>query len=236
MSRDDLAARRGVETAVYQPAEDSALLARAAVETIAENERVLEVGTGSGWVAARVASETGASVVASDLNPHACRQARERARTPRTGTEGDGSVEGGGDGDDEHRDSGEDEHRLAGEGTPGFDVVTADLVSAFADGSFDCVLFNPPYLPTDPDNEWDDWMERALSGGESGRAVIEPFLDTVERVLAPGGRVLLLVSSLAGYETVLDHARDRGFSVEKAVEESYPFETLTVVSMRVDRD
>ncbi|WP_380677509.1 HemK2/MTQ2 family protein methyltransferase [Salinigranum sp. GCM10025319] len=201
MSRDDLATRRGVETSVYQPAEDSDLLARAAVDVVANGDRVLEVGTGSGWVAARVASETRAEVVASDVNPHACRQARERAQ------------------------------ELEREGEGWFEVVAADLVAPFTENAFDVVLFNPPYLPTDPDNEWDDWMERALSGGESGRAVIEPFLDAVGRVLAPGGRVLLLVSSLTGYEAVLDHARDLGFTAEKAVEESYPFETLTVVSL-----
>ena len=199
MTRDDLAARRGAETAVYQPAEDSALLARAAVADVSSGDRVLEVGTGSGWVAGRVATETRADVVASDLNPHACREARERAR----------DLDEGG----------------------AFEVVGADLVSAFSDEAFDVVLFNPPYLPTDPDNEWGDWMERALSGGESGREVIEPFLDTVGRVLAPGGRVLLLVSSLTGYETVLDYANERGFDAEKAVEESYPFETLTVVEL-----
>jgi release factor glutamine methyltransferase len=203
VSRDDLAARRGVETSVYQPAEDSALLARAAVDAVSATDRTLEVGTGSGWVAERVAAETTAEVVAADLNPHACRQARERAR------------------------------ELEAEGEGRLDVVAADLVAPFADAAFDVVLFNPPYLPTDPDNEWDDWMERALSGGESGRAVIDPFLDTVGRVLSPDGFVLLLVSSLAGYEAVLDRARTRGFSAEKAVEESYPFETLTVVRLRL---
>jgi release factor glutamine methyltransferase len=206
VSRDDLAARRGIETSVYQPAEDSALLARAAVTDVDATDHVLDVGTGSGWVAASVARETGADVVAADLNPAACRQARERAVA-------------------------------VGEGkSPEFEVVTADLVSAFAAGAFDVVLFNPPYLPTDPDNEWDDWMELALSGGESGRAVIDPFLDTVGRVLSPDGVVLLLVSSLAGYEAVLDRARARGFSAERAVEESYPFETLTVVRLRFDHD
>ena len=61
----------------------------------------------------------------------------------------------------------------------------------------------------------------------------EPVLDTVGRVLAPGGTVLLLVSSLAGYDAVVSHAEARGFTVGKAVEESYPFETLTVVSMTI---
>ena len=190
-SGGDLAARRGVDDAVvYQPAEDSGLLAEAAVEDA--RGRVLEVGTGSGWVAARIAAERDLNVVGSDLNPHAARQARERG------------VEG----------------------------VVADLLTPFRADAFDTVCFNPPYLPTDPDNEWDDWMEHALSGGESGRELIEPFLADVGRVLAPGGVVLLLVSSLTGYEEVLGLIEAAGFEGEAVVEESFPFETLTVLALR----
>jgi release factor glutamine methyltransferase len=183
-----LAAQRDVAE-FYRPAEDSALLARAAVDRLRATDRVLEVGVGSGWVAERVAAETGARVVGSDVNPHACRRARRR----------------------------------------GVETVRADLVAPFRDGAFDAVLFNPPYLPTDPDAEWDDWQETALSGGESGRAVVEPFLEAVGRVLAPGGRVLLLVSSLTGFEAVVERAEAAGFAVETVEEESYPFETLSVL-------
>lgn len=186
---DDLAARRGVETDVYQPAEDSGLLADAGVAFA--RGRTLEVGTGSGWVAAQVAAETDADVVASDVNPHACRSARDR----------------------------------------GVEAVRADLLAPFADGSFETVLFNPPYLPTDPDHEWDDWMEDALSGGESGRSVIEPFLEDVGRVLATNGQVLLLVSSLTGYDEVVSLAETRGFDVEAVREESYPFEALSILRL-----
>ncbi|OTF00967.1 HemK2/MTQ2 family protein methyltransferase [Halorubrum sp. SD612] len=186
-----LAARRGLDEAtVYQPAEDSGLLAEAAVAEA--HGRVLEVGTGSGWVAARVASERDLDVVGSDLNPHAARQARDR----------------------------------------GVGAVVADLLSPFRADAFDTVCFNPPYLPTDPENEWSDWMEHALSGGESGRELIEPFLADVGRVLAPGGVVLLLVSSLTGYEEVLALIDEAGFSHEPVVEESFPFETLTVLALR----
>jgi release factor glutamine methyltransferase len=188
-SRTDLADRRDVERAVYQPAEDSRLLAAAAVDHA--RGHTLEVGTGSGWVAERVAAETDADVVASDLNPHACRAARER----------------------------------------GLAVVRADLVAPFREGSFDTVLFNPPYLPTDPDNDWGDWMERALSGGESGRAVLDPFLDTVGRVLRPDGVVLLLVSSLAGFAATVERAERHGFAVTTVRQESYPFETLSVLRL-----
>ncbi|GAA0714800.1 release factor glutamine methyltransferase [Halorubrum trapanicum] len=186
-----LASRRGLDdVAVYQPAEDSGLLAEAAVAEA--HGRVLEVGTGSGWVAQRIAEERDLDVVGSDLNPHAARQARERG------------VEG----------------------------VVADLLSPFRADAFDAVCFNPPYLPTDPDNEWDDWMEHALSGGESGRELIEPFLADVGRVLAPGGVVLLLVSSLTGYDEVLELVEDAGFTAAPVVEESFPFETLTVLALR----
>ncbi|MFA1611546.1 HemK2/MTQ2 family protein methyltransferase [Halobellus rubicundus] len=207
-SARDLAESRGVETHVYQPAEDSGLLATAVVER--GRGWLLEVGTGSGWVAERAATDAPEvdAVVASDLNPHACRAARARA------------VDAVSDGD--------------GSEAPAFEVVRGSLVEPFADGAFDTVAFNPPYLPTDPDNEWDDWMERALSGGESGRELVDPFLDSVGRVLAPDGVVLLLVSSLTGYDEVLEHAADCGFAHEVVVEESYPFETLTVVALRSD--
>ncbi|WP_245810875.1 HemK2/MTQ2 family protein methyltransferase [Halorubrum halodurans] len=174
---------------VYQPAEDSGLLAEAALETA--HGRVLEVGTGSGWVAERIAAERGLRVVGSDRNPHAAREARGR----------------------------------------GVEAVVADLLEPFRADAFDTVCFNPPYLPTDPENEWDDWMERALSGGESGRELIEPFLDDVGRVLAPDGVVLLLVSSLTGYEAVLALVEAAGFDHEVAVEESFPFETLSVLRL-----
>ena len=187
----DLADRRGIERDVYQPAEDSALLADVATSVITPDDVVLDVGTGSGFVAERIAEETGARVIGSDLNPHACRRARER-RVP---------------------------------------VVRGNLTDPFVDGAFDVVTFNPPYLPTDPETEWDDWMEVALSGGETGLAVVEPFLASVRRVLAPDGVVLLLASSLAGVEAVVELAAAEGFSAVALRDDSYPFETLTVLKL-----
>ncbi|MDG5775001.1 HemK2/MTQ2 family protein methyltransferase [Haloarculaceae archaeon H-GB2-1] len=189
MTRPDLADRRGVET-VYGAAEDSILLADAAVDDVSPEERVLDVGTGSGYVAARVA-ETGAEVVGTDVNPHACLKARDE----------------------------------------GVEVVRGNLADPFRDGAFDVVLFNPPYLPTPPEKEWDDWMEHALSGGDDGRRVIDPFLDTVGRVLAPDGEVLLLISTLTGVEEVRDRAGSNGFDATVVTEDSHPYETLLVVRL-----
>ena len=208
----DLADRRDTETEVYQPAEDSHLLAEAAIADLRNSTTddssvadassdnsspdddaplALEVGTGSGYVAESVADETGLRVLGSDVNPHACAQARER----------------------------------------GVEAVRADLLEPFRSEVFDAVLFNAPYLPTDPDDERDDWMEVALSGGEDGREVIEPFLDSVGRVLAPDSAVYLLVSSLTGVEAVVQLAADEGFSAVALQDESFPFETLTVLKL-----
>ncbi|QLH79235.1 methyltransferase domain-containing protein [Halosimplex rubrum] len=184
--KPSLTDQRDVEQ-VYQPAEDSKLLADAVVERVEGGERALDVGTGSGYVAARM-REAGADAVGADLNPHACRQAAES----------------------------------------GIPVVRADLTGAFRDGAFDVATFNPPYLPTESEQEWDDWMERALSGGEDGRAAIDPFLDDVARVLAPGGAAYLLVSSLTDPDAVRERARANGLTSEEVDSESHPFETLLV--------
>jgi len=182
-----LADQRGVET-VYQPAEDSALLARTAVERVTPGDRALDVGTGSGYVAAKLA-EASADALGVDLSPLACREA-------------------------------------AGNGVP---VVRGDLVAPFRDDSFDLVVFNPPYLPTPEDAEWDDWMEHALSGGEDGRRLVDPFLDSVGRVLAPGGEVLLLVSSLTDPDAVRAYARERRLESEVLATEKHPYEKLVVL-------
>lgn len=192
-SRDRLAERRGLAEPVYAPAEDSGLLAAGASEHA--RGTVLEVGTGSGWVAERVTDLEGVDrVVGSDVNPHACRRARERE----------------------------------------VEAVRADLLGPFREGAFDTILFNPPYLPTDPESEWDDWQEAALSGGESGRQLVEPFLDDLKRVLEPTGVALLLVSSLAGFGEVVEYAVDRGFRAETVREESFPYETLSVLALTGD--
>jgi release factor glutamine methyltransferase len=191
--RPALADRRDLET-VYQPAEDSRLLAEAAVAAVEPDHLVLEVGTGSGYVAERVASETGADVVGVDVNPEACLQTRER----------------------------------------GVPVVQGDLVGPFADGRFDVVCSNPPYLPTPPENEWDDRMETALSGGESGRAVVERFLDDVGRVLTTDGFALLLVSTLTDLDAVRQAAERSGFAATRVQDESYPFERLVVFRLESD--
>lgn len=188
-----LADRRGQDYAVYQPAEDSALLAGEAAADLVGTapSTLLDVGTGSGYVGARLAEATGARAVGVDVNREACLRARER----------------------------------------GLEPVVGDLVGPFRDHAFDAVVFNPPYLPATAAADWSDAFDLAVTGGRTGREVIERFVDDVGRVLAPDGVVYLVVSSLTGVEAVVERAADRGFSAAALEDASFPGETLTVLKL-----
>lgn len=142
---------------VYPIREDSILLAKSV--RVKPWELVLEVGCGLG-LAAITAAREGARVAASDLNPFALREVRDRAR----------------------------ERGIA------VDPVRTDLLEGL--GRFDVVMFNPPYLPTSPDQvDPDPWHQRAVDGGPDGLEVVRRFLAALPDHLRPGGRAYLLVAS-----------------------------------------
>lgn len=174
---------------VYQPEADTLLLCRTACSAARPGDRVLEVGTGSGYIAA--ALKNCFFVVGLDINPHAVMATK----------------------------------------ACGVEVVRSDLCAAIR-GSFDLVIFNPPYLPTRPEERIDDWLEYALDGGLTGRDVIARFAGEVGRVLAPGGRILLLISSLTGYGEVAALFTELGYQVSVAAEEEVCDELLSVLCIQ----
>lgn len=184
---------RGRDDAVYEPAEDSAILAGEVVADLAKAEpgAVLDVGTGSGYVGAKVAAATDARVIGLDVNPAACRRAKEA----------------------------------------GLEAVRGDLTEPFAADTFDVVVFNPPYLPAMSEADWAEWFEVAVTGGASGRELIDRFLESVERVLTVQGLVYLLVSSLTGVESVVETAAVAGFSATALADAPFAGETLTVLKL-----
>ncbi|RQD84156.1 MAG: methylase [Methanocalculus sp. MSAO_Arc2] len=106
-------------------------------------------------------------------------------------------------------------------------VIRTDLFSGICT-RFDLVIFNPPYLPTEPGDRIDDWLEYALDGGIDGRATIERFLDAVPDYLSLNGKVLLLVSSLSGVGEVAERFRANGMISMIVAEEQLEGETLFV--------
>jgi release factor glutamine methyltransferase len=176
---------------VYSPEADTLLLLDAARAEAKPGDRVLEVGTGSGMIAAEIARIT--CVVATDINPHA----------------------------------------VLCTAKAGIEVVRTDLATGIR-GPFDLVVFNPPYLPTQPEERVDDWLEYALDGGKSGRAVIERFARSVGDILAPDGRLLLLISSLTGLYEVQELFAGQGYSAEIALQQDVEDEVLYVLKILRD--
>lgn len=173
---------------VYRPEADTFLLLQAARAEMQPGDHVLEIGTGSGTIAAGLLEIPRTRIVATDINPHALLCAREA----------------------------------------GIEVIRTDLFAAVR-GRFDLVLFNPPYLPTLPEERIDDWLEHALDGGASGRVVIERFAAGAGRILAPEGRILLLISSLTGLDEVREVFSRYGFSAGIAAQQTVEGEDLYVL-------
>ncbi|WP_310794767.1 HemK2/MTQ2 family protein methyltransferase [Streptomyces sp. TLI_171] len=72
-----------------------------------------------------------------------------------------------------------------------------DLTGPVPAGRFDLVLSNPPYVPTDPAAAPHGGLARAWDAGPDGRLLLDRLCRQVPPLLAPGGVLLLVQSSLA---------------------------------------
>ncbi|MFZ2497639.1 HemK2/MTQ2 family protein methyltransferase [Methanosarcina sp.] len=179
---------------VYEPAEDSFLLAEAAFKEVKPGMHILEVGTGSGFVSAvLLANLKDISLVATEINPHAARCAKAN----------------------------------------GVEVIRTDLFRGINPVNpeilFDLILFNPPYLPTSREERVPGWLNYAFDGGISGRETLDRFLDEVRNYLRPGGKILVLISSITGLGDVKDKMEKLGFAVDIVERKKVSFEELLVV-------
>jgi len=213
----------GLEELVYEPAEDSFLLADAALkelenlgkarrekakngktseigkaEKAGQEMRILEIGTGSGFISAVLqASPFPVRVLATEINPHAALCAKEN----------------------------------------GVEVLRADLFGGVKPAGkkrhFDLILFNPPYLPTSKEEKVPGWLNYAFDGGLSGRETLNRFLDKVRAYLSLDGEVLLLISSITGEAEVKEKMKKLGFEVESLSRKKVSFEELIVLRGRI---
>ncbi|MFJ1756948.1 HemK2/MTQ2 family protein methyltransferase [Kitasatospora sp. NPDC088134] len=73
-----------------------------------------------------------------------------------------------------------------------------DLAAPVPDGRFDLVLSNPPYVPTRHEEPPPRGRARAWDAGPDGRLLLDRLCRRVPPLLAPGGVLLLVQSSLSG--------------------------------------
>lgn len=81
------------------------------------------------------------------------------------------------------------------------------------DEKFSLIAFNAPYLPSEP-LEKQQLIDKAWSGGQNGREVIDAFISKVSSFLAENGRVLLVQSSLSNIDKTLQRFAQMGFRAE----------------------
>lgn len=97
-------------------------------------------------------------------------------------------------------------------------------------GTFDFIVFNPPYLPTSDEEKLSGKENLAFDGGKSGREVIDRFLEEFPEYLKDGGELFLLLSSLSDRGESAEKLREMGFSDEELVKRHVGlFEELSVL-------
>ena len=78
----------------------------------------------------------------------------------------------------------------------GLEVLRGDLFEPVRGRRFDLIVSNPPYIPAPPGGP-PRGVARAWDAGPDGREFLDRLCDRAADHLAPGGRILLVHSSLA---------------------------------------
>ena len=93
---------------------------------------------------------------------------------------------------------------------------------------FSLILFNAPYVPSNPDEE-KTWIGRAWAGGPIGRQLIDRFITATPRYLRQHGRILLVQSSLSNVEKTLYRLDEKGLEARILAEQKVMFETIALI-------
>jgi len=99
------------------------------------------------------------------------------------------------------------------------------------DESFSLILFNSPYLPSEPDEER-SWIGKAWAGGSNGRKVIERFVMDAPNFLAAGGRIQLVQSSLSDVNRTIQMFSERNFRAMVVAQVKVAFESIVLVEAK----
>jgi len=92
--------------------------------------------------------------------------------------------------------------------------VRGTLFDPLAGERFDCIVANPPYVPSTRDELPARGTNRAWDAGRDGRALLDRICRQAPAHLLPGGVVLLVHSTLIGEERTLELLRAGGLEAE----------------------
>ena len=90
-------------------------------------------------------------------------------------------------------------------------ALRGDVFAPVQGERFDTIVSNPPYLPAADDELPTRGAARAWDAGRDGRALIDRIAEEAPPLVKPGGRLLLIQSSLTGTSATLARLEQAGF-------------------------
>ncbi|WP_026912074.1 HemK2/MTQ2 family protein methyltransferase [Patulibacter minatonensis] len=94
------------------------------------------------------------------------------------------------------------------------DVRRGDLFDVLGAERFDVIVSNPPYVPASTDALPTRGRARAWDAGRDGRAVLDRICAQAPQHLRPGGRILLVQSTVADPSRTAGMLEEQGLEVE----------------------
>jgi release factor glutamine methyltransferase len=96
---------------------------------------------------------------------------------------------------------------------------------------FSLILFNAPYLPSEPGEE-NSWLGKAWAGGPDGRMIIDRFIASVSDFLADEGKIQLVQSSLTDVNRTLVVLGEVGLEARVVARVKVPYESIVLIEAR----
>lgn len=97
--------------------------------------------------------------------------------------------------------------------------------------SLNVIVFNSPYLPSEPDEE-KSWIGKAWAGGPDGRQVIDRFIADAPNFLADDGKIQLVQSSLSDVDKTIRMFNERNLQAKVAAQVKFAFESIVLVEAK----
>jgi release factor glutamine methyltransferase len=178
---------------VFKPISDSRMLADALRrETLPPGSRVLDLCTGSGFLALTAALRGVRDVTAVDVSRRSLLTVRLNARLNGV--------------------------RIR--------TLRGSLFEPVAGEAFDAIVSNPPYVPAEDDELPTRGPQRAWDAGPDGRALLDRLLAEAPDHLRPGGCLLVVHSSILGFDASERMLREGGLRVDVAARARGPLGPL----------
>ncbi|MDG6222534.1 MAG: methyltransferase [Candidatus Bathyarchaeota archaeon] len=96
---------------------------------------------------------------------------------------------------------------------------------------FSLILFNSPYLPSEPGEE-NSWIGKAWAGGSDGRKIIDRFIADVPHWLTDQGHILLVQSSLSDPVRTIEMFTEQNLHAQIISQVKFPFESIILIEAK----